>query len=254
MKNISLKIITILVILIIVLSPILNSSVINIKRTDYLNNNQSNLIDYISDSEKINLAILQSKPDGSINITTKEIIYDEYRSLIYEITNKISKTKTGDKPFLTIFKLLREKNLIKQDVVLNELLGDKISNFSNTTAYNLSIMQPFVSMFAPIIAVGMGFGGGIGDKFGSITGLLYSGGIIGLGAVLCLDALIKTIYVQFTFTFPLLLHILASFVGIIMFPVDFDFISANFLPLFIYSNFIAIGYSALAIGVPLGYY
>ena len=100
----------------------------------------------------------------------------------------------------------------------------------------------------------MGFGGGIGDKFGSLTGLLYSVGIIGLGAVLCFDALMKTIYVQFTFTFPLLLHILASFVGIMMFPVDFDFISTNLLPIFIYSNFIAIGYSALAIGFPLGYY
>ena len=254
MKNNSFRFIVILLALIIIFSPILNSSFMNTKTTESIKKDESHLIDYTSDSNIINLAILKSKPDGSIDITTKEIIYEEYRSLLYEITSKISKTKTDDKPFLTIFNLLREKNLIKQNITINEIFGDKVSNFYNTTTYNLSIMEPFVSMFAPIIAAGMGFGGGIGDKFGSLTGLLYSGGIIGLGAVLCFDALMKTIYVQFTFTFPLLLHILASFVGIMMFPVDFDFISTNLLPIFIYSNFIAIGYSALAIGFPLGYY
>ena len=254
MKNNSFRFIVILLSLIIIFSPILNSSFNNTKTTESIKKDESHLIDYTSDSDIINLAILESKPDGSIYITTKEIIYEEYRSLLYEITSKISKTKTDDKPFLTIFNLLREKNLIKQNITINEIFGDKVSNFYNTTAYNLSIMEPFVSMFVPIIAAGMGFGGGIGDKFDSLTGLLYSVGIIGLGAVLCLDALMKTIYVQFTFTFPLLLHIFASFVGIMMFPVDFDFISTNFLPLFIYSNFIAIGYSALAIGFPLGYY
>jgi hypothetical protein len=216
-------------------------------------NKNSDLSNYSSDSDIINLVILQTKPDGSFNITTKEVIYEEYKALQYDIINKISQTKTEDKPFLTIFNLLKEKNLIKQDIKINEIYGDKASDFYNNTAWNRSEMQPFVSMFAPIIAAGMGFGAGIGDKFGSITGLLYSGGIIGLGAVLCFDILKETIHVHFTFTFPLLLHILSSFIGIMMFPVDFDFISDNFLPFFIYSNFIAIGFSGLAIGTPLGY-
>ncbi len=254
MKKNSLRLLSILLTFLIIFSPIINSSFNNIKTAESIKNDNFHLIDYTSDSDNINLAILQSKPDGSFNISIKEIRYEEYRTLLFDITSKISKTKIGDKPFLTIFNLLREKNLIKQDITINEILDYKETNFYNTTEYNLSIMQPFVSMFAPVIAVGMGFGGGVGDKFGSITGLLYSGGIIGLGAVLCFDALMKTIFVQYTFTFPLLLHILVSFVGIMMFPVDFDFISENFLPLFIYSNFIAIGYSGLTIGVPLGYY
>jgi len=48
----------------------------------------------------------------------------------------------------------------------------------------------------------MGLGAGIGDKFGRVNCLLYYVGIIGLGGVICLDALVKTIYVQYTFTFP----------------------------------------------------
>ena len=114
-------------------------------------------------------------------------------------------------------------------------------------------MEPFLAHFSPIIIVGMGFGGGIGDKFGALSGLLYSFGVIGLGGVLCIDAIAKTIYVHYTFTVPLLLHVLSSFTGIMMFPVNFDFLAGSGLPLFIYSNFIAIGYSALSIGFPLGY-
>ena len=68
---------------------------------------------------------------------------------------------------------------------------------------------------------------------GKLDSNLVSGGIIGLGGVFCFDLLAQTIYVQYTFTFPLLLHILASFIGIMMFPVNFDFISEKYLPLFI---------------------
>lgn len=251
MKISAKKLIIISLIFIIISSPIINSSIISSKIESIKVNHISN--DKILDINEINLAIIHTKQNGYINITIKEITRINYEKLIYEITENISKTKPDDKPFSNILQIIKEKKLLN-NISLDEIIGNKTSELLDTTTYNLSIMEPFVSMFAPIVAVGMGFGAGIGDKFGSLTGLLYSGGIIGLGAVLCFDALMKTIYVQYTFTFPLLLHIITSFIGIIMFPVDFDFISENYLPLFIYSNFIAIGYSALAIGIPLGYY
>lgn len=252
MKIFAKKFIIISLIFIIISSPIINSSIISSKIVSTKVKHISN--DKILDTNEITLAIIHTKQNGYINITTKEITRSNYENLIYEITENISKTKPDDKPFSNILQIIKEKKLLNNNISLDEIIGNKTSELLDTTTYNLSIMEPFVSMFVPIVAVGMGFGAGIGDKFGSVTGLLYSGGIIGLGAVLCFDALMKTIYVQYTFTFPLLLHIITSFIGIMMFPVDFDFISENYLPLFIYSNFIAIGYSALAIGIPLGYY
>jgi hypothetical protein len=239
-----------IIFLIVIISPILKSSVVNstVSSKNIIIDNYKN----INSINTIKLAIFHSKEDGSFNYTIKEIIKEDYEFLINNLTNKISQIKNYDKPFKNIFKVLKEKNLIEDDIDLFDIFSEKTSVIYDSTAYNLSVMEPFVSLFAPIVAVGMGFGAGIGDKFGSVTGLLYSGGVIGLGGVICLDAIAKTLYVQYTFTFPLLIHVLSSFVGIMMFPVDFDFISNNYLPFFIYSNFIAIGYSALAIGFPLG--
>ena len=232
------RLIIISIIIMIIVSPIYNSSLIN-------NNN--------IDNNKINLAIYHSKEDGDNIFTIKQLDINKYESIIYEITKEISQSNTVNKPFNNVLNILKENNLIDEDISLKDILGDKVNIINNTIEFNVSFMEPFVSLYAPIIIAGMGFGGGIGDRFGIITGLLHSGGIIGLGGVFCFDLLAQTIYVQYTFTFPLLLHILASFIGIMMFPVNFDFISENYLPLYIYSNFIGIGYSAVAIGVPLGY-
>ena len=205
------------------------------------------------DQKTIKLAVIHSKPDRNINVSIKELFIDEYTALRENIVKNISLTNASKQPFENILKMLKEINLLNNNMKLDDILGDKTSVVHNSTEYNVSIMEPFLAHFSPIIIVGMGFGVGIGDKFGAISGLLYSFGVIGLGGLLCIDALAKTIYVQFTFTFPLLLHVLSSFIGIMMFPVKFDFLAASGLPIFIYSNFIAIGYSALSIGIPIGY-
>lgn len=203
-------------------------------------------------NEIIKLAVIHSKSNGDVYITIKELIKGDYQDIRENIAKKISLAENSDKTFENILDFIKEKNLINKNLKLEDIFGDKISLIYNTTEYNLSIMEPFLAHFAPIIIAGMGFGGGIGDKFGVLSGLLYSLGVIGLGGVFCIDALAKTIYIHYTFTFPLLLHLLSSFVGIMMFPVNFDFLATSGLPIFIYSNFIAIGYAAMVIGVPIG--
>lgn len=252
MKRIVVNLFIFLILGFLISSPILNSSFVNKELKASSNNNILKNYKNTNIVNTIKIAIYHKKSDGSLNFTIKEFINKEYESIIFNITEIISKAKTFNIPSLKILELLKEKNLIKDEINFKDIFSEKTSMIYNSTAYNLSVMEPFVALFSPIIAVGMGFGAGIGDKFGGVTGLLYSGGVIGLGGVICLDALAKTLYVHYTFTFPLLIHVLSSFIGIIMFPVDFDFISANYLPLFIYSNFIAIGYSGLAIGFPLG--
>jgi hypothetical protein len=242
-----------LIIMISSISPILSTAMLKTDNPLPSNNNVIFFDKKTVNKNTIKLAIYHSKQDGSLNFTIKEIPMAEYQALRNNITKKISLTNIYDKPFESILEMLKVRGLINDNTRLEDIFDDKTSIVYNSTEYNLSIMEPFLAHFAPIILVGMGFGGGIGDKFGSLSGLLYSFGVIGLGGVLCIDALAKTIYIHYTFTFPLLFHLLSSFVGIMMFPVDFDFISSSGLPIFIYSNFIAIGHTALAIGFPIGY-
>jgi hypothetical protein len=81
-----------------------------------------------------------------------------------------------------------------------------------------------------------------------IAGNLFSAGVIGLGGIVCLDFEDWSIYYQYTFTYPLLLHILSGFIGIMMFAFDNIYPPENGPPISLYSNFIAIGMAGLAIG------
>ena len=80
------------------------------------------------------------------------------------------------------------------------------------------------------------------------TGNLFSILLIGLGEIVCLDFEDWSIYYQYTFTCPLLFHILSVFIGIMMFAFNNIYPSENGPPISLYSNFIAIGMAGLAIG------
>jgi len=136
---------------------------------------------------------------------------------------------------------------------LQEIFDRNIPTEFNTTNFTISVMEPFMSIFSPIVIVGMGAGAGIGDTIGMITGNVYSLGVVGYGAIVCVDFMLATVYVLFTFMLPLLIHILSGFTRIMMFPVHFDKLYASGFPLFIYSNFLALGVAGLAIGLTIPY-
>ena len=200
---------------------------------------------------KMKLAVCRIKKDGSFNFTIKEVLTENYKQMIHRLTERLSTDTDAGNQFENILETFKDNNLVSDTLTLQEIFESDILTEYNTTTYNLSIMEPFMAHFSPIFIVGMGFGAGIGDKIGLLTGNVFSLGVIGLGGVFCMDPFAKTIYVQYTFTFPLLLHILSGFAGIMMFPVNFNFISSSGFPFAIYSNFIAFGISGLAIGIPI---
>ena len=126
--------------------------------------------------------------------------------------------------------------------------------------FNISMMEPFAVNFAPVFIAGMGFGAGFGFRSLPIVrrfaGNIFSMGVIGLGAVICYDFYTNTLYIQQTFTVPFLVHVLAGFIGIMLFAFDSVFPPIpGFPPVTIYSNFVGLGVAGLAIGFlfpPLG--
>lgn len=195
----------------------------------------------------IKLAIHTIKEDGSRNVSIKEISIADYKMMTHRINERLSSNTDYDTMFENILQIIKEYNMVDQDITLQEIFDRNMSTDFNTTFYNVS-SDPFGAIFSPVIIAGMGAGAGIGDNFGLLSGNVYSFGVIGLGGLFCLDAVMQTIHIQYTFTFPLLVHILAGFAGIMLFPVHFDKLYASGFPLFIYSNFLALGYSGFTIG------
>jgi len=200
---------------------------------------------------QIKLAIHSIKNNGSRTVSIKEISVTEYEMMTTRIIERLSSNAEYDTIFEDILQILKEYHLIDPEITLQEIFDRNMSTDFNTTYYNVS-SDPFGAIFSPVVIAGMGAGGGIGDNFGLLSGNVYSFGVIGLGGLFCLDAVMQTIHIQYTFTFPLLVHILAGFAGIMLFPVHFDKLYASGFPLFIYSNFLALGFSGFTIGFPTG--
>jgi hypothetical protein len=204
-----------------------------------------------SDRTQIKLALQSIKNDGSRIVSIKEISVTEYEMMTTRIIERLSSNTEYDIIFEDILQILKEYHLIDPEITLQEIFDRNMSTDFNTTDFNVS-SDPFGAIFSPVVIAGMGAGGGIGDNFGLLSGNVYSFGVIGLGGLFCLDVVMQTIHVQFTFTFPLLVHILAGFAGIMLFPVHFDKLYASGFPLFIYSNFLALGFSGFTIGFSTG--
>jgi hypothetical protein len=205
-----------------------------------------------SDRTLIKLAVHNIKNDGSRTVSIKEISVAEYEMMRNRIIERLSSNTDYDTVFEHVLQILQEYNMIDPEITLQEIFDRNMSTDFNTTYYNVSVNEPFGAIFSPVVIAGMGAGGGIGDNFGLLSGNVYSFGVIGLGGIFCIDVVMQAIYVQYTFTFPLLVHILAGFAGIMLFPVHFDKLYASGFPLFIYSNFLALGFSGFTIGFPTG--
>jgi hypothetical protein len=147
---------------------------------------------------------------------------------------------------------MKDYEIIPDEVSIQKIIDFNKIGELGSKSLNITESDNFVSHFAPIFMVGMGFGLGLGYRrmpvFQRIAGNLFSMGLIGLGAVVCFDIENWSIYYQLTFTFPYLIHVLSGFVGIMMFAFDNIFPPENGPPITLYSNFLAIGMAGLAIG------
>jgi hypothetical protein len=201
--------------------------------------------------DTIKIAICQIRTNGEFNVTIKEMLSENYKYVLNQLTSTIVDAYEYSGQLESILGVFKESDLIGSDMTLQDIFDRDVPMGDDTAVWNLSIMEPFIAHFSPVLIVGMGFGAGIADTIGLFSGNIYSLGVIGLGGVLCIDAFAKTIYAQYTFTFPLLIHVLSGFVGIMMFPIHLDSLYTSGLPFKIYSNFVAFGLSGLTIGVPI---
>ncbi len=204
----------------------------------------------------INILVYFADKDGQFQRNVVKITKEAYNTFIKKISN-ISKL---DLSLVDLFeekiRLMKEYGIINNDISLSDIFD--ISDSMTNSLDNFSIINAakFESKFAPILLAGMGFGFGIGFRrmpvMKHIAGNIFSTGLIGLGAVLCLDIEDNALYYQYTLTYPYLIHILSGFIGIMLFAFDSLFPPENGPAITFYSNFFALGMAGLAIGFELG--
>lgn len=219
-----------------------------------------NLINQNQKQEKpalngINILVYFADKDGQFQRNVVKITKESYNTFIQQISD-ISKL---DLSLVDLFEekieLMKEYGIISNDISLSDIFD--ISNSMTTSLENFSIINAarFESKFAPILLAGMGFGFGIGFRrmpvMKHLAGNIFSTGLIGLGAVLCLDLEDNALYYQYTLTYPYLIHILSGFIGIMLFAFDSLFPPENGPAITFYSNFFALGIAGLAIGFEL---
>lgn len=203
-------------------------------------------------NQNVNLLVYYCDKNQSFKkhvVTMKQETFTVFKRAISDISNK-------DLSLIELFEiklnLMKQYDVINDDVRVNDILD--ISDETKTNLLNFSIInaEKFDSIFSPVFIAGMGMGIGIGFRRMPIrqhlAGNLYSAGLIGLGAVLCLDIQDQALYYQFTFTYPFLIHIISGFIGIMLFAFDSLYPPDNGPPITIYSNFFALGMAGLVIG------
>ena len=206
-----------------------------------------------SKSDTIEIIVYQFQKNGDREKTEKKLTSKEN----LEMMNKLMQTEISNSTPKEIFEekleILKEYKLISSKTTLEDIMDvEKLESY-NSQSFNISEMEPFVAHFAPIFIGGMGFGAGFGFRglpiIRRIAGNIFSIGVIGLGAIVCLDFFASTLYYQITFTLPLLVHVLAGFVGIMLFALDTIFPPIpGKPPVTIYSNIVALGLAGLAAG------
>ena len=210
------------------------------KHEEYTSFNDIKLLIYYIDNEGNFQKILKF-----LSKTNYQLFLDEVSDLSDQFSNFMNFL---DKKL----EIMKKYEIIPTEVTLNNFIDFDIIEEASINPFNLTDADKFVSHFAPIFMIGMGFGFGIGFRrmpvMKRIAGNLFSAGVIGLGGIVCLDIEDWSIYYQYTFTYPLLLHILSGFIGIMMFAFDNIYPPENGPPISLYSNFIAIGMAGLAIG------
>ena len=207
-----------------------------------------------SKSDTIEIRVCQFQKNGDLKETVKELTSDEN----LEMMDKLMQTEISNLTPKEIFEeklgILKEYKLVSSNTTLDDIIDvEKLERY-NSQPFNVSEMKPFTAHFAPIFIGGMGFGAGFGFRglplIRRIAGNIFTVGAIGLGAVLCLDLFEGVLHLQFTFTLPLLIHIIAGFVGIMLFAFDSVFPPVpGKPPVTIYSNIVALGFAGLAVGI-----
>ena len=206
------------------------------------------------------IRVYHIKEDKSFEVTMKNITSDENKEMMNKLIQTEISNLTPKEIFEEKLEILKEYKLVSSNTTLEDIMDvEKLESYTSQP-FNISEMEPFVAHFAPIFIGGFGFGAGFGFRglplIRRIAGNILSAGLIGLGAVLCFDFFQGVLYFQFTFTIPFLVHILAGFMGLMLFAFDSVFPPIpGKPPVTIYSNIVALGMSGLAVGFmipPLG--
>jgi len=206
-----------------------------------------------SKSDTVKIRVCQFQKNGDLKETVKKLTSDENLEMMGKLMQTEISNLTPKEIFEEKLEILKEYKLISSNTTLEDIMDVKKLESYNSKYFNISEMEPFVAHFAPIFMGGFGFGAGFGFRglplIRRIAGNIFSIGIIGLGAVVCFDLFASTLYFQFTFTLPLLVHVLAGFVGIMLFAFDSIFPPIpGKPPVTIYSNIVALGIAGLAAG------
>jgi hypothetical protein len=251
------KFVTCVILLSIVITPIVSSiqasqanNILNINRSYIEKNNEKIPNTTNSDIMKI-MAYIKDKNGGFTRIY-KEIPKTYYNQFIQQLSDISDQDLTLLQYFQQKLQIMQDYDVIPDDITLDSLLDLTKTSGLDIFSFNVTEVDSFISHFAPIFIVGMGFGLGLGYRrmpvYPRIAGNLFSAGVIGLGLVVCLDIVNTAVYYQFTYTYPLLFHILSGFIGIMLFAFDSIFPLETGPPITIYSNFVALGIAGLAIG------
>ena len=251
-KKIRIVSIGVVILLILTYVPTLTSQPINKNAEGPLTNIltprvQTGIVDIIE------IRVYLIKENKNFEVTVKNITSNENE----EMMNKLIQTEISNLAPKEIFEekleILKEYELVSSNIKLEDIMDIEKLEGIDRQSFNISEMEPFVAHFAPIFIGGFGFGAGFGFRrlplIRIIAGNVFTVGVIGLGAVFCLDFFASTLYYQITFTLPLLVHVLAGFVGIMLFAFDSIFPPVpGEPPITIYSNIVALGMAGLAVG------
>lgn len=216
--------------------------------------NPMNPIGETSKSDTIEIRVCQFQKNGDLKETVKKLTSDENLEMMDKLMQTEISNLTPKEIFEGKLEILKEYKLVSSNTTLEDIMDvEKLESY-NSQAFNVSEMKPFAAHFAPIFIGGFGFGAGFGFRglpiIKRIAGNIFSLGLIGLGVVFCLDFFDAVLHFQFTFTIPLLLHVIAGFVGIMLFAFDSIFPPIpGKPPVTIYSNIVALGVAGLAVGV-----
>jgi hypothetical protein len=207
-----------------------------------------------SKSDTVEIRVCQFQKNGDLKETVKRLTSDENLEMMDKLMQTEISNLTPKEIFEEKLEILKEYDLVSSNITLEDIMDvEKLECFSSQP-FNVSEMKPFTAHFAPIFIGGFGFGAGFGFRglpiIKRIAGNIFSLGVIGLGVVLCLDFFDAVLHFQLTFTLPLLIHIIAGFVGIMLFAFDSIFPPVpGKPPVTIYSNIVALGVAGLAVGI-----
>jgi hypothetical protein len=180
------------------------------------------------DGESVAFNLYQITDSGTTRLSRKTLTSSEINSLEEKLKAINVDDSTVYEVFLEKFNILKEYNFIPEGIEFEDVIDPKLLN------YDVDVVKDenFTATTAPILFVGGGLGVGLGFPFILTVGAFLVA-LFGFGIALCYNIFSNTLYQLYTPSFaPMLIGLLAGFVGLILLPV---------VPGFFYSNFFAIG-------------